>query len=193
MNMFRQSLAAAAAAFAATAALAAPVTYKLDPAHTFPSFEADHMGISVWRGKMNRSSGQVVYDKATGAGQVEVAIELASIDFGHDQLNAWARGDQFFDTAKHAMATYKGRFDAVVDGRPTRLVGELTMRGVTRPVTLTVHSLRCIAHPIFKRELCGADASGSFQRDEFGLAAGKDWGFKMDVQLRIQAEALAEP
>lgn len=191
MSIARRILAAAAAC-AFTAATAAPLTYKLDPAHTFPSFEADHMGISVWRGKMNRSSGQVVYDKATGAGQIEVAIELGSIDFGHDQLNAWARGDQFFDTTRHATATYKGRFDAVVDGRPTRLVGELTMRGVTRPVTLAVHSLRCIPHPILKRELCGADASGSFQRDDFGLAAGKDWGFKMDVQLRIQAEAVAE-
>jgi polyisoprenoid-binding protein YceI len=173
------------------AAHAQPVSYQIDPTHTFPSFEADHMGISVWRGKMNKSTGTVVYDKATGAGQVEISTELASIDFGQEQLNTWARGKDFFDVKKHPRATYKGRFDAVVNGVPTQLVGELTLHGVTRPMTLKIHLLKCVPHPMLKRDYCGADASGSFQRDEFGLAAGKDWGFKMNVDLRIQAEAIA--
>jgi polyisoprenoid-binding protein YceI len=176
----------------AAAAHAQPMTYQIDPAHTFPSFEADHMGISVWRGKMNKSSGTVVYDKASGSGQVDIRTELSSIDFGHEPLNAWARGKDFFDVKKHPRATYKGRFDAVVNGVPTQLVGELTLHGVTRPLTLKIHLLKCVPHPMLKRDYCGADASGSFQRDQFGLAAGKDWGFKMDVDLRIQVEAIAE-
>lgn len=61
---------------------------QLDPDHTYPSFEADHMGISVWRGKLTRSSGTLVFDKATGAGTVDIAIDLASIDFGLKQLDA---------------------------------------------------------------------------------------------------------
>jgi polyisoprenoid-binding protein YceI len=73
------------------AASAAPTPYAIDPTHTFPSFEADHMGISVWRGKLNKSSGKVVYDKATGAGTVEIVTALASIDFGMDALASWAR------------------------------------------------------------------------------------------------------
>ena len=183
----------AAALFAACAATAAPVTYKVDPAHTFPSFEADHMGISVWRGKLNKSSGTVIFDKATGSGTVDIAMELASIDFGHDPLNRWARGADFFNTRKYPKATYKGKFDGAVGGVPTQVLGELSLHGVTRPVVLQIKLFKCIPHPLFKRELCGADATGNFNRDQFGLGIGKEYGFNMDVALRIQVEALAVP
>ena len=176
----------------ATPAIAAPVTYKIDPEHTYPSFEADHLaGLSVWRGKMNKSAGTVTLDKDSGSGEVDVAIELGSIDFGQKQLERWAVGPQFFDAKKHPQARYRGRLDGFVNGLPTQVVGALTLRGVTRPLTLRLNSFKCMPHPIFKRELCGADAQGSFKRDEFGLDAGKDYGFNMDVLLRIQVEALA--
>ena len=181
-----------ASALFATTALAAPVTYEIDPTHTYPSFEADHMGLSVWRGKLNKNSGTVIYDKAAGSGSVDVQMDLASIDFGLNAMNAWARGKDFFNVEKHPNATFKGRFDGAAGGAPGKLVGELTLNGKTRPLTLTLHQLKCIPHPLHKRELCGADASGNFNREDFGLAAGKDWGFKMDVNLRIQVEALAK-
>ena len=181
-----------ASALFASAALAAPVTYEIDPAHTYPSFEADHMGLSVWRGKLNKNSGTVVYDKANGSGTVEVQMDLASIDFGLDAMNAWARGKDFFNAEKNPTALYKGRFEGATGGVPSKLVGELTLNGRTKPMTLTIHQLKCIPHPLHKRELCGADASGSFNREDFGLSAGKDYGFKMDVGLRIQVEAVAK-
>lgn len=189
----RTSQTALALMLAASSAAAAPVTYAIDPSHTFPSFEADHLGISIWRGKFNRSRGTVLYDKSTGTGTVEIVTELASIDFGLDALATWARGKDFFDVKKHPRAVFKGRLQSPVDGVPTQLAGELTMRGVTRPLTLTIHSLKCIQHPMLKRDYCGADASGSFNRDEFGLDAGKDYGFRMNVDLRIQVEAIAQP
>ncbi|WP_431104024.1 YceI family protein [Roseateles noduli] len=176
----------------AVAAQAAPVTYDIDPSHTYPSFEADHMGMSHWRGKLNKSAGTIVYDKATGAGSVDVKMDLASIDFGLDAMNAWATGDKFFNVEKNPSATFKGRFDGAKGGVPTQVVGELTLNGKTRPLTLTIHQLKCMPHPMLKRDFCGADASGSFNREEFGLAAGKDYGFKMDVALRIQVEAVAK-
>jgi len=132
---------------AATAASAAPTAYTIDPTHTFPSFEADHMGISVWRGKLNKSSGQVLFDKAAGTGSVEIVTELASIDFGLDALAAWARGKDFFDVKKHPRAVFKGSLQSPVNGVPTQLVGELTLHGVTRPLTLVVHALKCIPAP----------------------------------------------
>lgn len=184
-------LAAAVAACSAGAVLAAPVTYRIDPHHTFPSFEADHMGISVWRGKLNKSSGIVRFDKSTGSGSVDIAVDLSSIDFGHDQLNAWARSAQFFDVKRHPKAIYKGRFEGAADGMPAQVQGELTLHGVTRPMVLKINSMKCVPHPLHKRELCGADAVGTFNRDEFGLDAGKDYGFRMDVTLRIQVEAVA--
>jgi len=171
---------------------AGPTTYAIDPMHTYPSFEADHLGISVWRGKLKKSSGKVVYDKTAGTGSVEIVTELASIDFGLDALATWARGKDFFDVKRYPRAVFKGTLQSPVNGVPTALVGELTLHGVTRPLTLAIHSLKCIEHPMLKRDYCGADASGTFNRDDFGLGAGKDYGFKMDVDLRIQVEAIEQ-
>jgi len=181
------------AALIATGASAAPVTYDIDPTHTYPSFEADHMGMSHWRGKLTKNAGSIVYDKASGAGSVDVQMDLASIDFGLEAMNAWARGKDFFDlTNKPPTASFKGRFEGAAGGVPGRVVGELTLNGRSQPMTLTIHQLKCTPHPLYKRDWCGADASGSFNRADFGLAAGKDWGFKMDVGLRIQVEAVAK-
>lgn len=183
-----------ALAAASQIALAAPAIYEIDPTHTYPSFEADHMGMSFWRGKLNKNAGSIVYDKASGGGSVEVRMDLSSIDFGLPAMNTWATGKDFFNLAekKDANANFKGRFEGGgKDKVPTQLVGELSLNGQTRPMSLTIHQLKCMPHPMLKREFCGADASGSFQRDEFGLSAGKDWGFKMEVKLRIQVEAVA--
>lgn len=181
-----------AALFAASAAFAAPATYTLDPAHTFPSFEADHMGISYWRGKLTANSGKIVLDREANTGTVEVTVDLASIDFGFGKLDEWARGKEFFDTAKYPKATYTGRLAHFADGHPTEVVGTLDLHGVRKPLTLAIGRFKCIPHPIYKRELCGADASGSFDRAAFGLDAGKDYGFDMTVALRIQVEALRD-
>ncbi len=181
-----------APALLALAAQAEPVTYDIDPTHTYPSFEADHMGLSYWRGKLNKSTGTIVYDKATGAGSVDVKMDLASIDFGLDAMNTWATGKDFFNVGQNPSATFKGRFDGIKAGVPTQVLGELTLNGKTRPMTLAIHQLKCMPHPMLKRDFCGADASGSFNREEFGLTAGKDWGFKMDVSLRIQVEAVTK-
>jgi polyisoprenoid-binding protein YceI len=172
-------------------AAAAPVKYNIDPNHTYPSFEADHMGISVWRGKINKTKGTVMLDKETGSGSVDIEIDLSSIDFGQDALNKWAVGKDFFNVAKFGKARYKGKLDAYVNGVPSRVTGELTLHGVTRPVDLKVNLFKCIPHPLTKKDLCGADAIGVFKRDDFGLAAGKEYGFNMDVNLRIQVEAIA--
>lgn len=181
------------AALLAGAAQAAPATYVVDPSHTFPSFEADHMGgLSVWRGKFNKNEGRIVLDKAAGTGSVDILIDTASIDFGHDVLNEHMQGADYFDTAKFPQAHYIGKLAGFTDGKPTRVEGSLTLKGVTKPVTLTIGSFKCMPHPMLKREVCGADAAGSFQRDQFGITAGKDWGFDMKVQLRIQVEAVAE-
>jgi polyisoprenoid-binding protein YceI len=182
-----------AAALPALAA-AQSLTYRIDPDHTYPSFEADHMGgLSVWRGKLNKSSGSVTLDKTAGKGTVAVDIDPASIDFGQAKLHEWALGKDFFETAKFPKASYKGTLEDFRNGAPTRVVGELTLHGVTQPVELKVDSFKCMPHPMLKREVCGADATGHFDRSKFGLGAGKDYGFNMDVALRIQIEAIAAP
>lgn len=176
----------------AGAAGAAPVTYKIDPSHTYPSFEADHMGgLSTWRGKFNKSAGTITLDKQAKAGTVDVTIDTTSIDFGFDAMNEHANKPDLFDTAKFPTATYTGKLAGFKNGAPGKVEGQLTLHGVTKPLTLTIHAFKCMPHPMLKREVCGADASATFKRDQFGIAAGKDWGFKMDVTLRIQVEAVA--
>lgn len=173
-------------------AFATAAHYTIDPDHTHPSFEADHMGISVWRGMLDKSSGSIDLDKAANAGQVDVVLDLASIDFGLESLEKWAQGPDFFNVSKFPTATYKGTLAGFVDGAPTRVDGTLTLHGVSRPLVLKIDRFKCIPHPILKRELCGADATGTFDRSEFGLTAGKAYGFKMDVALRVQVEALKD-
>lgn len=176
-----------------SAAFAAPASYTLDPMHTYPSFEADHMGISTWRGKFNTSAGTLVLDKATGKGSVEVTINLDSIDFGLDALNTWATGSEFFEVAKYPQARFKGELTGLLpDAVAAQATGELTLHGVTRPLVLRIGSFKCIEHPVFKRDYCGADATATFNRDDFGIDAGKAYGFRMDVNLRIQVEALID-
>jgi len=177
---------------ASGSALAAAATYRIDPDHTYPSFEADHMGgLSVWRGKFNHSRGTVTLDKAAGTGTVDVTVDMKSADFGQDQLNQGTQGKELFETAKYPQATYTGKLVDFVDGAPTRVSGKLTLHGITHPLDLKINSFKCMPHPVFKREVCGADALATFRRDAFGMDAGKDYGFSMDVTLRIQVEAIA--
>ncbi|WEN16914.1 YceI family protein [Rhodanobacter sp. AS-Z3] len=177
-----------------TAVHATTVTYNIDPDHTYPSFEADHLGgLSVWRGKFNRSSGTVTLDKLAGTGTVNVVVDMHSADFGQDQLNDVAQGKDLFESAKYPQATYQGQLAGFVDNKPTRVDGTLTLHGVSQPLVLKINSFKCMPHPLLKREVCGADALATFQRDAFGMDAGKSYGFNMTVTLRIQVEAIAVP
>lgn len=191
--MFRKSwLVAVLAAITSASALAAPAHYTLDPSHTYPSFTADHMGISYWRGKFDQSSGGVTLDRTARSGTVDVTVALASVDFGMGKLDDWAKGPQFFDVARHPQAVYRGRLADFRDGTPTRVIGTLSLHGVTRSLDLTIDRFKCIPDPMLRRERCGADARGTFRRDAFGLDAGKDYGFDMRVTLQIQVEALKD-
>jgi polyisoprenoid-binding protein YceI len=180
------------AAAACSPALADTAAYTLDPNHTYPSFEADHMGISLWRGKMNHSTGSMTLDKSAGEGTIDVKIDPASIDFGQKKLNQWARSKEFLDVAKFPQAQYRGKLTGFSGQGQARVSGTLTLHGVTRPLDLAVNSFKCVPHPMLKKDYCGADAEGTIDREDYGLSAGKDYGFKMDVVLHIQVEALAD-
>ena len=180
---------ASLAALLGASALAAPVTYNLDPNHTFPSFSADHFGgLSVWRGKFDSSSGKVIYDKDAKSGSIEVTVDMSSIDFGMPKLNEHAKSAELFDVAKYPTATYSGKFTKFNGATPTEAQGTLTMHGVTKPVTLTIDSFKCVQSPLVHKEVCGADANATLNRADFGVNYGDKYGFKMDVKLQIQVE-----
>jgi polyisoprenoid-binding protein YceI len=184
------SIALFAAAFAGSAFAAD--TYAIDSSHTYPSFEADHFGgLSVWRGKFNKTEGSIVVDRAAKTGTVDITIDATSIDFGNDKLNEHAKKPEMFDTAKFPTATYKGKLVFKGDV-PATVDGQLTLHGVTKPVTLTINKFKCIQHPMIKKEVCGADASATFKRSDFGVNYGDSFGFNMDVKLAIQVEAVKQ-
>jgi polyisoprenoid-binding protein YceI len=181
-------LLAGALSLTAVSALAAPVTYKVDPAHTYPSFEADHNGgVSKWRGKFNSSSGTFTLDKEAKTGTVEITIDIASLDFGNEKLNEHAlKEPAMFDVAKFPTATYKGKVSRWGANGPEEIAGELTLHGVTKPVNLKVHSFLCKESR--GKEVCGADAETTFNRGDFGVNYALQMGFKPEVTLRIEVE-----
>jgi polyisoprenoid-binding protein YceI len=181
---------ALAAAAGATAAFAAD-TYSIDPNHTYPSFEADHFGgLSVWRGKFDKTSGTVTLDRAAKTGSLDITINADSLDFGHEKMNGHAKSADMFDVAKFPTVTYKASKIKFNGDKPAEVDGELTLHGVTKPVKLTINQFKCIQHPMLKREVCGADASGTFNRADFGVGYGTQMGFNPEVKLAIQVEAI---
>jgi polyisoprenoid-binding protein YceI len=186
-------IAALLTATASMATQAAEVTYQLDPSHTYPSFETDHFGgVSVWRGKFNKSSGSFTIDTAAKKGSVNVTIDMTSAAIGNDALDAELKGDKFFDAAKFPTATYKGTSVKFDGARPVEVMGELTLHGVTKPVTLKILSWKCFTNPMMKKEVCGSDSTATFNRADFGIDYGKAYGFNMPITLRIQAEGVKQ-
>lgn len=185
-------LLAAALVGAAVPALAAPDHYTIDPTHTYPSIEFSHMGLSVWRGKFNKTSGKVVLDRAAKSGTVEVSIDISSINFGLGAMDEKARSDDFFDTDKFPTATYKGKINFAGD-KPKSVEGQITLMGVTKPVTLVINIFNCMPHPVLKKEFCGADAEADMNWGEYGMKMSQyGKGDAGKVHLRIQVEAIKD-
>ena len=185
----------AAVLLVAGAAAAAPVKYTIDPDHTYPSFEADHFGgLSTWRGKFTKTSGTIVYDKEAGSGTLDITIDPASVDTGHEKLNDHVRtGPDMLDAKKYPTATYTGKLAKFVNGAPTEVDGTLTLHGVSKPVKLKIDHFGCRPHPMKQgKEVCGANATADLNRADFGIDWGQSYGFKMDVKLAIQVEALTD-
>jgi len=185
------SAAALVIAFSGSA-VAAPVTYQMDPDHTQASFETDHMGgLSIRRGKFDTTkSGTVVMDREAQTGTVDVTIDAASMNTGIPKLNDHIKSDEMLDVAKYPTLTYQGKLTKFQNGAPTQVEGTLTMHGVSKPVTLTIDQFLCKPHPMKQKEVCGADATATINRADWGVDYGIKYGFKMDTKVEIQVEAL---
>ena len=171
-------------------ALAENQKYKIDPSHTYPSIEFPHMGISMWRGKFDQTSGTITIDRAAKTGSVDIVVQTASIDFGLTAMDEKARSVDFFDVDKFPTATYKGTLQFAGE-TPKAIDGEITLLGVTKPLKLTINSSNCITHPFYKKEVCGADAQGEFNWSQFGMKMSKfGEGDAGRLTLRIQVEAM---
>jgi polyisoprenoid-binding protein YceI len=167
---------AAIAATASFAALAAPETYQLDPTHTLPGFAVNHLGMSTVRGMFEGASGKVVLDRAAKTGSIELKIPTATVYTGHLKSTGAGRtrdehlrSADFFNAAEFPEMTFKSTKIVFAGDKPESIEGALTLLGVTKPVTLKVDSFNCGANPMSKKDMCGADVSGSIKRSDFGM------------------------
>lgn len=188
--MKKTLIASAFAAFFAGQAMAAPQSYTLDPTHSFPRFSYDHMGMSKQILRFNKTTGTVVLDKAAKQANVDVVIDMTSIDTGFEMFDGHIQGADFLDTAQFPTATFKSTKVVFEGDKPTSIEGNLTIKGITKPVTLTVTSFFNGAHPMLKKDSIGANATTIIKRSEFN--AGKFApGVGDDVTLDIALEAIA--
>lgn len=175
----------------ASSATWAAESFSLDPDHTFPSFEIRHHGVSVLRGKFNRSQGRVLLDPAGPGSRIEVKVDATSGDSGHDGLNRKLLGSAFFNTAQFPEIQFVSSEVAFKDGKPVSANGNLTLLGVTRPVTLEIRDYACTLQFLTRRPLCGADVHTSIKRSDFGM----NYGIPLigdEVKLAIEVEGFRE-
>ena len=181
---------ALASAFTASA-FAAPESYGVEPNHTYANFSYNHMGLSTQISKFNKTSGTIVYDKAAKTGSVDVTIDMTSVDTGSNLFNGHIQGADFLDTAKFPTATFKSTKVVFEGDKPKSIEGQLTIKGVTKPVTLTVTSFQAMPHPMVKKPALGANAFTTIKRSEFN--AGKYAPYVGDeVRIDIAIEAIAQ-
>lgn len=192
MKSFKQlSLATALFAALAGSAIAAPVTYGVDGSHTFPRFSYSHFGYSTQLSSFKNTTGKVVFDAEAKTGSVDITIDMKSVNTGFEVFDGHIQGEDFFDTAKFPTATFKSTKVVFEGDKPKTVEGNLTIKGVTKPVTLTVTGFQAMPHPMMKKPAIGANAFTNIKRSEFN--AGKYVPYVGDdVRIDIALEAIAQ-
>ena len=172
-------------------AFAAPETYVVEGTHTFPSFSYTHLGFSTQQSRFDKTTGKITIDRAAKTGSLDVSIDAKSVNTGVEVFNGHLKGEDYFNVEKFPVITFKSSNFKFDGDKPATINGDLTIKGVTKPVTLAVTSFNCAPHPFTKKEVCGANASTRIKRSEFN--AGKNAPAVSDeVTLNIAVEAVKE-
>lgn len=181
----------AVAATMSSAAFATTETYVIDNTHTYPRFEYNHLGYSIQVSRFDKTSGKITLDRAAKTGSVDVTIDAKSVNTGYALFNEHIQAEDYFYTSKYPTITFKSSSLKFDGDKLVAVNGDLTVKGVTKPVTLTVTSFHCMPHPMLKKDACGANATTKIKRSEFN--AGKNAPFVSDeVTLTIPVEAVKE-
>lgn len=187
------TLALIAAALAAPlgSALAATETFVIDSTHTKPRFEYNHLGYSTQSSRFDTTKGTVAYDAQAKTGSVDVTIDAKSVNTGYALFNEHIQAEDYFDTAKYPTITFKSTAVKFEGDKPVSVSGNLTIKGVTKPVTLQISSFQRMPHPMVKKDAIGANATVTIKRSDFN--AGKNAPYVSDeVKLVIPVEAIKE-
>jgi polyisoprenoid-binding protein YceI len=185
--MNKLMIAVALASSVAVSAYAAD-SYTIDPNHTFPVFEVNHLGYSVQHGRFDKTSGSITLDMAAKKGSVDLTIETTSLDMGFPLWNEHLSADGFFNTAKFPTMTFKSNKFTFKDGKVVAAEGDFTLLGVTKPLTVTVSDFKCGDHPMLKKPMCGANISGTIKRSDFGMTKYVP-AVSDEIQIHVPVEA----
>ena len=188
----RWGVAAACGLLTCATVCARPVSYQLDPAHTFVHFEVMHFGTSTIRGRLGPISGEVVLDREAGRGEVSLQVRTGSVDTGLAVFNQRLCAADLLACETEPLAYFVARRLEFDGDRVKAVTGEFTLRGVSRALTLRAERFGCHTHPTLQREVCGGDFVGQVRRSDFGASFGLP--FVSDaVTLRVQVEGLRVP
>lgn len=187
----RMTLVAAAFATIAGTTFAAPETYTIDSSHTFPRFSYSHFGYSKQLSRFDKTTGTIVIDREAKTGSVDVTIDTKSVDTGYALFNEHIQGEDFLDTAKYPTATFKSTKVHFKGSKPVSVDGELTLKGVTKPVTLKIDSFLQMPHPMVKKDGLGANATAKIKRSDFNMGKYAPH-VGDDVTLDIAVEAIKQ-
>ncbi|MEO6117859.1 MAG: YceI family protein [Methylotenera sp.] len=178
----------AIAATLSTAAIAAPETYIIDGNHTLPRFSYSHFGYSTQLSRFDKTSGKIVIDSAAKTGSVDVTINTTSVNTGYPLFNEHIQGEDFLFTAKYPTATFTSNKINFEGDKPATIDGTLTLKGISKPVTLTVSSFMCMPHPLLKKDACGANASVVVKRTDFNMGKYAPYvGDEVTINLPVEA------
>jgi polyisoprenoid-binding protein YceI len=166
-------------------------SYTLDPNHTFPRFEISHFGFSTHHGQFNKTAGKIVLDRAAKTGSIEITVQTASIGTGDPKLEEHLRSPDFFNVEKFPTMVFKSKSVKFNGDVPASAEGELTLLGVTRPLTLAITRVKCAPHPMLKKEDCGAEVTGTLKRSDFGMKTYLP-ALGDEVTLDIQIESIKD-
>lgn len=179
---------AAAAILIAGAPQAQADTYNVDGAHTFPRFSYSHLGLSTQLSRFNKTTGTVVLDKAAKTGSVDVVIDMKSVDTGFAIFSTELQNEEFFDVAKYPTASFKSTKVVFEGDKPATVEGNLTIKGITKPVTLKVTHFVNVVHPRMKKDAIGADATVVVKRTDYNLGKYVPYvGDDVTITLSIEA------
>ena len=160
----------------------------LIPTHTYVSFAVNHLGFSTMRGKFNQQSGTMQFDPDAKKASVMIEIDAASIDTGHEKRDAHLRSPDFINAVEFPTITFKSTSSTWNGNQLASVSGDLTILGVSKPVTLQIDSMNCGEHPFNKKYTCGFDASGSIKRTDFGVNYGMPAiGEVLGLQIEVEA------
>ncbi|MBP4978218.1 polyisoprenoid-binding protein [Acinetobacter baumannii] len=180
-----------AVALASTVTLAAPVDYKIDPTHTATVFSWNHFGFSTPSANFSDIQGVIKVDNAKPANSsVNVTIPLSSVNTNVPALDKEFQEEAWFNAAKYPNITFKSTKVETKDKKHFKITGDLTVKGITKPVVLDAVLNKQGEHPMAKVPAIGFNATTSFNRSDFGLGNYvPNVGDKITVNITTEATA----